>query len=210
MLTQLPSGESRFNPSATPAYLPAAEDSFEFYVEENRSRIRAVLAEYYFTDSDTPFGPGYSIDRVLDMRSPYQLSPEAGTCQSGEGNNAKGFLLVHGLTDSPYLLRKVGESLAAAYPCALVRGLLSPGHGTIPGDLLNVRVQQWLTTIEFGINSFAGKVDELHVVGYSNGRALALNFLDNNRLENSVTSLILLSPGLETLDKRAYLTPYLR
>ena len=44
-----------------------------------------------------------------------------------------GALLLHGLTDSPYSLRRIGEILYARG--FYVLGLRLPGHGTIPGAL---------------------------------------------------------------------------
>lgn len=205
---QRPSDVARYNPSDHPAYIPSSTDSFTFYIEENRRRIRAALTEYYFGSDAAPFGPAYTLEDVVDMRAPYQLLPRDGDCEAG--TSRKGFLLVHGLTDSPYLLRSVAESLAEIYPCAVLYGLLSPGHGTIPGDLLNVRLEQWVVAFEYGLNSLSREADELNVIGYSNGSALALNYLNLNRESELISKLILLSPGLETADTRAQWTPYLR
>ena len=48
-----------------------------------------------------------------------------------------GVLLLHGLTDSPYSLRALGEALhAKGYQ---VLGLRLPGHGTAPSGLLELR-----------------------------------------------------------------------
>ena len=206
----LPSSEPRFNPSPNPAYIPQPGDSFEFYIAENRRRIDQSLQDYYFSQGPEPFGPAYSQEQVLNMRAPYQIDPSTGRCDSPDANGSKGFLLVHGLSDSPYLLKQVATSLAEAYPCALLRGLLNPGHSTVPGDLLEVRREDWYRTFEYGVDSFADQVDSLFVVGYSNGSALALKYADQNRDANNINGLILLSPGLETRDRRAFLSPWLK
>jgi len=205
-----PSSITRYNPSGYPAYVPELTDSFEFYVEENRRRIRAALTEYDFSENSAPFGPQYSLEKVVDMRSPYQILPSDDNCDETETSSRKGFLLVHGLSDSPYLLHNVAESISAIYPCALLRALLNAGHGTIPGDLANVRLEQWITTFEYGLSNLANETDELYVVGYSNGSALALNHLITHPDENIIDALILLSPGLKTADERSMWTPYLR
>lgn len=201
--------EPRFNPSENPAYIPQGGDSFGFYIEENRRRIDQSLRDYYFNRSDEPFG-AYSQEEVLNMRSPYQIDPSAARCEAALANESKGFLLVHGLSDSPYLLKQLATSLAEAYPCALIRGLLNAGHSTVPGDLLKVRGEDWYRTFEYGIDSFANQVDSLFVVGYSNGSALALKYADQNRDAQTLSGLILLSPGLETRDRRAFLSPWLK
>jgi esterase/lipase len=108
------------------------------------------------------------------------------------------------------LLKRVAESIASEYPCALIRGLLSPGHSTVPGDLLNVRREDWYQTFAFGVSGFFNLVESLYVVGYSNGSVLALNYLDRNRDSAAISGLILLSPGLKTRDTRAFLSPWLK
>ena len=208
-LTQ-PAG-ARFLPSATPAYVPQQGDSFRVYLDENISRIRSALQATYYDASPSPFGPGFDIDRVTDMRSPYEIAPEPGTCtMTPDGKHETGILLVHGLTDSPYLTRTVARSLGELFPCALVRGLLSPGHGTVPGDLLNVRLEDWMTTLEFGIEGLAEQAETVHLLGYSNGSALAINYLIDKGEDNQVDSLIFISPGLKTDDPRAWITPWAR
>jgi len=210
LFLRVPSRIARYNPSDYAAYLPDTSDSFEFYISENQKRIRAALNEYSYSGDARSWGSIYSLDEVLQMRSPYQILPDSENCPAGASLDKKGFLLVHGLSDSPYLLRGVAESLGELYPCALLRGVLSAGHGTIPGDLLEVRLDQWAHVFEYGLSSLAKEVDELVVVAYSNGSALALNYLDTHRDEDLIDALVFLSPALKTADERARWTPYLR
>tara|TARA_B110000858_G_scaffold197470_2_gene259195 strand:+ start:9357 stop:10652 length:1296 start_codon:yes stop_codon:yes gene_type:complete len=205
----------RFHPSAYPAYIPQPDDSFQFYLEENRKRIRSALNTYYYAQELEPFGEGLPLETVLEMRSPFQYLPEE-DCADAENRvieeATKGFLLVHGLTDSPYLLRSIAGELHTEFPCAFIQALLSPGHSTVPGDLLNVRLEQWQATFDWGVANLNSQADEVTVLGYSNGSALALNFLNSNITDpfNSIDRLVLISPGLKPADGRAYLTPYLK
>ena len=205
----------RFSPSAYPAYIPQADDSFQFYLQENRKRIRSALNTYFYAQELEPFGAGLPIETVLEMRSPFKYLPDE-SCLDAESRvteeATKGFLLVHGLTDSPYLLRSIAGELHAEFPCALIQALLSPGHSTVPGDLLNVTLEQWQATFNWGVANLNSQADEVTVLGYSNGSALALNFLNSNATgsANSIDRLILISPGLKPADGRAYLTPYLK
>ncbi len=201
----------RLHASSSPAYVPKAGDSFAHYLEQNQQRIRSALAQYHFDREPQPFTGGYSLDQVAAMRAPYQLGPEQPRrCVAGSDAPTQGFLLVHGLTDSPYLLRPLAEALTLRYPCALIRGLLSPGHGTIPGDLRTVTLRQWTDTFAWGVESFDAAVDELYVVGYSNGAALALHYLQQDRQVMPIDKLVLLSPGLRAMSDNAYLAAYLR
>lgn len=205
-----PSVEARLMPSGTAAYIPATGVPFADYIAENRQRIRQTLEVAYFAREEQPFGPAYSLDDVVSMRSPFEISPDPDRCGSPGETAGAGFLLVHGLTDSPYLLSEIAASLADRYPCALVRSLLLPGHGTVPGDLLDVSLSDWRKVINYGVQSFSGQVSELHLVGYSNGASLAVDFLQEYPEEDSIDSVILLSPGLAAAQQSIALAPLLK
>ena len=59
-----------------------------------------------------------------------------------------GALLLHGLTDSPYSMRKLAEILYAQGFYVLV--LRMPGHGTIPAALTKVTWQDWQAASHLG------------------------------------------------------------
>jgi esterase/lipase len=211
----IPFTDSRFKASGSSAYLPEADDSFEFYLEENQRRIRSALNEHYFADSQSPFGESYSLEQVVQMRSPFEIMPQRESCNDASEGEAtstggKGFLLIHGLSDSPYLLSPVSQSLSALYPCSPIRAVLIPGHATVPGDLINSDYRQWEQVVEYGISTFETEVEELFVVGYSNGSSLILNYLDQRRDDDFVSGLIFLSPGLKAKNALISLSPYMR
>lgn len=204
-----PSATPRYNSSDSPAYIPQSGDSFDFYLEENDRRIRNALQSYFFDTHPNPFG-SYTLEQVVAMRQPFEIPGDASLCMKAGLEKSKGILMLHGLSDSPFLLRELAQSLAQQYPCALIRGMLTPGHGTVPGDLLRSTRMDWQRAADYGIESFATVVDELYIVGYSNGGLLALNYLDRHREGELIAGLVLLSPALLTADPRAYLSPYLR
>src|SRR5690606_33372795 len=75
-----------------------------------------------------------------------------------------------------------------------------PGHGTAPGALTAVEWEQWLAASRLAVREatrLAGRDVPLHLVGYSNGGALALKYtldaLEDNTLRRP-QQLILLSP----------------
>lgn len=87
-------------------------------------------------------------------------------------------LLLHGLTDSPYSVRAVGEALRDQG--FYVLGLRVPGHGTIPASLTTVRWADWLAAAELGykhVRGIAGEGEPVFVGGYSTGGALALRMV---------------------------------
>ena len=108
-------------------------------------------------------------------------------------------LLLHGLSDSPYSLRAIGE-LYRKQGFAVV-WLRLPGHGTAPSALERVRWEDWLEASRLAVDrvvSLAGR-GAFHVVGYSNGGLLALA-LTLERLGGSMgrvpDRVVLLSPAV--------------
>ena len=59
-----------------------------------------------------------------------------------------GALLIHGLTDSPYSMKAVAETLREQGYYALA--LRMPGHGTVPAGLTNADWQDWLAAVRVG------------------------------------------------------------
>ncbi|RLA05389.1 MAG: alpha/beta hydrolase [Gammaproteobacteria bacterium] len=88
-----------------------------------------------------------------------------------------GVLLLHGLTDSPYSLRRIGEIFHARG--FYVLGLRLPGHGTIPGALTRVRWQDWVAASQLGarhVRKQIGAQQPFVIAGYSNGGGLAVKY----------------------------------
>ena len=108
-------------------------------------------------------------------------------------------LLLHGLSDSPYSLRTLAQRLHNAGVYTL--GLRIPGHGTAPSGLVNVTWQDMAAAVRLAVNHLAEQNSNrpIHIVGYSNGAALAveyaLSMLDDPALPR-VDSLVLLSPEI--------------
>lgn len=108
-------------------------------------------------------------------------------------------LLLHGMSDSPYSLRSMGEALhdKGAY----VVGLRIPGHGTAPSGLVRVTWQDMAAAVRIAVTHVAEQANgqPVHIVGYSNGGALAVNYALNAADDASmpqVSSLALLSPEI--------------
>jgi alpha-beta hydrolase superfamily lysophospholipase len=107
-------------------------------------------------------------------------------------------VLLHGLTDSPYSLRHIGESYRQrGFAVVAIR---LPGHGTVPAGLVGARWEDWTAATRLAVRharSLAGAHTPLHLVGYSNGGALALKYtleaLDDPALARP-DQLVLLSP----------------
>jgi len=62
-------------------------------------------------------------------------------------------LLLHGMSDSPYSLRHIGERLNAAG--AYVLGLRLPGHGTAPSGLTEISWQDMVASVDLATRHLA-------------------------------------------------------
>ena len=84
-------------------------------------------------------------------------------------------VLVHGLTDSPYSMLPLARLYHAAGYVALAPRM--PGHGTIPGALARTDRSQWQAAVAMAMSEARQRAQgrvPVHLVGYSNGAALAL------------------------------------
>ena len=84
-------------------------------------------------------------------------------------------VLLHGLTDSPYSQRHIARLYRDRGFVALVIRL--PGHGTVPAALTAAKWEEWLAATRLAVREARRLVPApapLHLVGFSNGGALAL------------------------------------
>ncbi len=108
-------------------------------------------------------------------------------------------LLLHGLSDSPYSLRQMAETLHAQG--ASVLGLRIPGHGTAPSGLVRTTWQDMAAAVRLAVKHLAQENPgiPIYIVGYSNGAALALNYELDSISEPSlpgIDRLVLISPEI--------------
>jgi alpha-beta hydrolase superfamily lysophospholipase len=127
---------------------------------------------------------------ATDWNRSYVIAPD--------GTPVGAAVFLHGLTDAPYSLRH----LAAVYRDRgfVAIGIRLPGHGTVPAGLTEVEWEDWMAATRLAVReavrrSGAGK--RLHVIGFSNGGALALKYaldaLEDERLARP-ERLVLISP----------------
>jgi alpha-beta hydrolase superfamily lysophospholipase len=139
----------------------------------------------YFADS--PIFPGHF---ATDWNRTQVLEPVS------EPVGAMVFL--HGLTDAPYSGRHIGAAYRDRGWLVLVPRM--PGHGTVPGALTDVHWQDWSAAVRLAVREARRRVGPdrpLHLVGFSNGGALAvhhaLESLDDPSLGRP-DRLVLISP----------------
>jgi alpha-beta hydrolase superfamily lysophospholipase len=112
---------------------------------------------------ESPLNPG---QLARDWNRSFTLAPEG---------PAKGaVVLLHGLTDSPYSLRHIAFFYQARGFHVVAPRM--PGHGTVPGGLTNVSLDQWQAAARLAMREAKARSGggPVHVVGYSNGASIAL------------------------------------
>ena len=94
-----------------------------------------------------------------------------------DGPPAGAVVLLHGLTDAPYSLRHVARMYRDRGYLAL--GIRLPGHGTVPAGLTRVAWEDWMAATRLAVREAEKRVGcdlPLHIVGFSNGGALAMKY----------------------------------
>ena len=134
--------------------------------------------------------PIYPSNFKQDWNRSYVLEPD--------GPPAGAVVLLHGLTDSPYSLRHIARRYRDRG--FVVVGIRLPAHGTVPAALTDVEWEDWDAATRLGVREArrrAGPAVPLHIVGFSNGGALAVKYaldaLEDKRLVQA-DRLILVSP----------------
>src|SRR5262245_49692457 len=187
-------------PSAALDASPAGPP-FERYITWARTQVATARARAGLKGSDEQALLDGRVPSALDMQIPFELAP---SCPAGAGRPQRGILLIHGLISSPFGMRDVAERFRDQ--CFLVRTILLPGHGTVPGDLLDATYEQWVEASRYGIDSMRAQVTDLYVGGFSTGGALAVyHALQDDERARSIKALVLFSPAIEVSDRWVFL-----
>lgn len=188
-------GESGDEARLGPRHRPSGENSrfagdglaFGEYVRRTTEMLRRV---------HTRLGTA-ELEKAVAGNAPFELYPDGDTCRGVNKTWRRGVLLTHGLLDSPYFMRHLAEFFRRNG--FRVMAPLLPGHGTQPGDLLDMHWQEWQRAVSYGADCLAEEVDELYLAGYSAGATLSLLQSAN---DDRVRGLFLFAPALE-ISRRA-------
>ena len=170
------------------AYLKAEAGMFQAVKAEVVARLDAearVPGNRYFDGS--PIYPG---NFVQDWNRSYVLEPD--------GPPVGAVVLLHGLTDSPYSLRHVARRYRELGYVAIAIRL--PAHGTVPAALTDVEWEDWMAATRLAVREARRRVGPtlpLHIVGFSNGGALAVKYALDTLDDSGLTKperVVLISP----------------
>ncbi len=163
-------------------------------------RLFAQLEKYVY--ARVPTGPEYALVRYSagSAADPQPHRPNWNRSFEFTTSQPVGaVLLLHGMSDSPYSLRVLGQTLKER--SYWVIGLRLPGHGTAPSGLKTVKWQDMAAALRLAVTHLASKVGKkpIHLVGYSNGAPLTLNYaldaLESDALAVPA-SLVMISPSI--------------
>lgn len=186
--------EIRHTPSGLNSAFTASGLSIERYVSATREMIRMAreTAQPGFPDEAL-------IYKIVEGNAPFALEPAGDNVAGKTRKYRRGILLTHGLTDSPYFMRH----LAAFFQAQGFRvlSILLPGHGTRPGDLLDVRWREWARAVAWGSDRLAEEADEIFLCGYSAGAALSLY---QSLQDKRILGLFLFAPAMDINRKAAF------
>jgi esterase/lipase len=131
-----------------------------------------------------------NVEKIVDGNLPFELKPPVPYPGASNKTYRRGVLLTHGLSDSPYFMRHLGAFFQENG--FRVMAILLPGHGTQPGDLLDVSWHDWAGEVAYGVERLAEEVEEVYLAGFSAGGTLSvLHSLRDKR----VCGLFLYSPA---------------
>jgi len=158
--------------------------------------VRANVTQRLEPDERVPYNryfegsPVFPPKFAQDWNRSYVIEPES--------TPRGAVVLLHGLTDSPYSLRHIARRYAEHGYVAI--GMRMPGHGTVPGGLTDVRWEDWAAATRLAVREARRRAPApapLHLVGFSNGGALAVKY-SLDALED---------PQLPRADRLVLLTP---
>ncbi len=171
------------------SYSYKTDKPFSEYIKDTR-KIIAKSIKFKNIKEKTEY------EKIIEANSPFEFYPD----KKKNKKIKNGILLIHGLTDSPFMMRDIGKYFREK--SFLTRAILLPGHGTIPGDLTDIKYRQWIEAVKYGINSFEKETENLYIAGFSTGGALALYFgLNSQQISKKIKGIILLSPAVKIFNE---------
>lgn len=139
--------------------------------------------------------------QIIQDNAPFIWKPNV----VNPGSEKNGIILTHGLFESPYSLQDIGKYFLSQH--FWVQGLLLPGHGTNPGDLLSTHYQDWIKALAFAVDNLAKEVDNIYLLGFSTGACLSLYHALS---KGKIKGLILFAPSIGFRSKLIGLSPFIQ
>jgi len=178
----------RHYPSGCNIPVEVGRSNFADYVERSRDML------HRFHSKAAPI----NLEQIVDGNAPFELKPTVACSGTNDKPYLRGVLLIHGLTDSPYFMRSLGAFFQENG--FRVMAILLPGHGTQPGDLLDVSWRDWAGTVASGIEMLSREAEDIYMAGFSAGGTLSVY---QSLQDNRVRGLFLFSPAFRISSRAA-------
>jgi carboxylesterase len=156
--------------------------------------VKGVLMAIHFgkrwrKQPDAAGAPVEGTQEVLPAPIPLPVPahPAAAPAPGGFRIEARrvGILLVHGLTSTPLSMEPLGMALARHGMD--VEGILLPGHGSRPEDLIGVAWEDWYASVRAAVADMRTRYDRVFVCGQSLGGSLALHLAAEENVHGVIT-----------------------
>ena len=188
--------------------------NFGEYLEKEKIFLDEIYNEYKVDKSErlSKFNRESENSPYVDnenLNCSFELYPK--------GDIKGGVLMIHGLTDSPYSQRELANIFVEKGYYVLAIRL--PGHGTVAGELVDVKWESWLSAVKFGAKMVNEKIENIDnskfiISGYSLGGTLSLAYflesLENKELKKT-DKLYWIVPAMQISEfaKYGHLNKYL-
>jgi esterase/lipase len=171
-----------------------SERDIASFMFDDEIRSVAFNKELY---SKSRFEEINSKETITQSTDPYLL-PQKKTAK-------KGILLIHGFLSSPPELSELGIKLHKEGHAVL--GMRVSGHGTSPWDLNSRTCENWIGSVRRNYTILSAFCDEIYIVGFSGGGALALQHASTN--PEKLAGVASVCTPLILKDKMMHLVPFL-
>ncbi|MCW8887977.1 MAG: alpha/beta fold hydrolase [Gammaproteobacteria bacterium] len=170
-------------------FIAPSDPGYDAYREY---KLEILQSEKHFPEWVTAKQRAEQIEAI----SPKRHEPDAGNCDL---NNRQGIILIHGLFDTPFIMRDLADHFKSR--CFFVYDVLLTGHGTRPGDLNTISRAQWKSEVGHVVKAASAEVPTLYIGGYSLGGALSLHAAANYK---EIKAAFVFAPALAPTSKLAY------
>ena len=165
----------RHRPSGVNARLQHQAGTIAEFLLESREKVESARVDL----------DGEQREWIIAGNSAFELKPDSPV------KPRRGILMVHGLTDSPFMFTDLAGYFRQQGFHVLVIPL--PGHGTRPGDMLEIRWRDWWQAHQHAVDLLSAEVDEIYLCGFSAGAVLNIyQALQDKRIR----ALFLFAPAL--------------
>lgn len=172
-----------------PALEAAIHQPFQSYIDITRTLVEQARIDL----------TNKNCEAIVNGNIPFEYLPKDPNAFNPHTKKyRRGVLLIHGLYESPYHMQALGRFFQSQG--FLVRAMLLPGHGTVPGDLLKITCEAWISAAESAYKGLQNIAEQCFITGYSTGGTLGLH-LALKKID--IAGLFLYAPAIQ-------ITPFAR